>query len=128
MTTDLRYWNAIRRRVIQSDQETELVGKYLSGDSTAKLAGDYHTVRSVILHTLARLGIPRRSSAHENTKYSVNASVFETGSQEAHYWLGFLLADGCIHKPKNGGALQLAINLGVCRRSATWCKRACYVP
>ncbi len=48
---------------------------------------------------LKRQGIKQRSPAERNRLYQLNPHVFDKINNElATYWLGFIYADGCVHK------------------------------
>lgn len=54
---------------------------------------------STIRYALKRQGVEFREPKDANRLYTVNPHVFDNiNNEHAAYWLGFLYADGCVHK------------------------------
>lgn len=70
--------------------------------------------RMAIQDVLRKNGVDRRKKSEVSRIHNVNESFFEIiDTEEKAYWLGFLMADGCVVKHsdrKNAGAITL--NLG----------------
>jgi hypothetical protein len=91
-----------------TDAEEEQIGRiYLAGHSARAIARAYGKAHHIsVVAALGRQGIKQRSPAERNRLYSLNPHVFDTiDNEHAAYWLGFLYADGCVHKR----SLQLSI-------------------
>jgi hypothetical protein len=76
-----------------------VVRDYLEGTSQAELAKEYGLGLSTVTAILDREGIERRPLylAHAR-KYPVNHAAFANTTNESAYWIGFVMADGCIVK------------------------------
>lgn len=87
-----------RPRPVTEDQELEIVSKHQAGVSRNQLARDYPASRWLITDILKRHGIARRSISEASRLYSLDESVFDNAesNEEAAYWAGVLMADGCI--------------------------------
>ncbi len=85
--------------------------RYMSGELASVLCKEFGVPSTTALRMLRRQGIPihsrsyvrRRSSGH-----SVDESVFDKITPESAYWIGFLMADGCITEKNNSIALYLS--------------------
>lgn len=80
----------------QCDEICLLYGQGLSTQAVADVCGTHaRTVRDI----LQRRGIPRRPSWTRACNFNVRYDCFaEIDDEESAYWLGFLYADGCVHK------------------------------
>lgn len=83
----------------------EVVARYQAGEPTTVLAKEYGCRPSTILRVLERLGVPRRPVGYR--KYQLTVPEVKTISELDAYWLGFILADGCVCD-KGGLHVQLA--------------------
>lgn len=95
----------LSNRLSKEDRE-EVVRRYVAGESSIQLAEHFPIGFGSILELVKRRGHPIREQ-HYNRK-PVNHDYFEKiDCERKAYWVGFLLADGCV---TNGGvALRLAI-------------------
>jgi hypothetical protein len=62
-------------------------------------------------------GRPTKSLLESNRKYRLNEAAFEVITDEAAYWLGFIMADGCIsyeYRYSHPSSPRLRINLSPC--------------
>jgi len=86
----------------------ELRQQYMGGFSTRDLAVKYGCNRQHVANLLQRYGVTLRKPGcgswdQRERKYHFDESVFERcDSPEKAYWLGFLMADGAIHKTTRG--------------------------
>lgn len=57
-----------------------------------------------------RNNVKLRSHKEAIVKKNIDSLCFHSESKEAHYWAGFLMADGCVHQPKRG-SLSLILTI-----------------
>jgi len=81
--------------------------KYLvEGMSTSKIAELVGCHRVTMWKKLKSLGLPLRQNER---RYTLNERIFQQcDSAEKAYWLGFIMADGHVHKGRHFLAFQLA--------------------
>jgi len=82
-----------------------IIGLYKSGSTIKKLAEKYKVSFSTIWKILKNYGVEivRR-------KYSANYKFFKTiDTEQKAYWLGFIMADGCVIKGKYSRLLDLTL-------------------
>lgn len=90
----------------------QIVADYQSGLSFRELASKYERSVSAITDILATNGIPRRSRSESHTRHSLDHNAFDRLTDESAYWIGFLLADGCVASRSHGHKQNtLTINL-----------------
>ncbi len=102
-----------------TNRQRESVGpRYNAGESTVEIARDLGVTKAAIRQLLITRGIPRRANnAALHRTYSCNHQYFaEPLDEERAYWIGFILADGCI-APREKGFPVLAITLKQSDRS-----------
>lgn len=83
-------------RKLTEDQKLDVVSKYESGESIRKISSFYSLDPSSIHSLLQRRGVALRSHRQANRRCTLNESAFDAESEERNYWIGFLMADGCI--------------------------------
>lgn len=110
-------WNMLRRNGVQPQNrrykltpETReaVVERYLTGESPSLIAAEYGIDRSSIRSLLRSRKIKTIHPTGSPRSYSINVGAFDAMTDEAQYWLGFLLADGCI---LDGKSLALQVGL-----------------
>jgi hypothetical protein len=86
----------MQRRLTKLERAT-LPGRYLAGESSEDIAKSFGVSGVAILNHLKKMGIQRREPSLARREYPLWDGAFSTLSPEASYWLGFLMADGCVH-------------------------------
>lgn len=83
---------------VTAEQETSLIKEYLAGTSRNLLAIRYDASRPFITDFLRRHGVAVRGLKEACPGFPLNHAAFDDAatSPEAAYWVGFLMADGCI--------------------------------
>jgi LAGLIDADG-like domain len=75
----------------------KMVLLYGSGLSTTQIGARYNVNCGSVHDVLKKRGVVFRSRSESKRKYNLNESKFDCiDSCESAYWLGFLLADGCV--------------------------------
>lgn len=90
----------------------EIVDQYIQGKSARQLGFDYNVADVTISAFLKRNNIKLRNRSEQKRKWTLNEKAFDKLSPEAFYWIGFLLADGNVHKTKMR-SWQLCLGLAV---------------
>ena len=96
------------------DQDTdEIIGsRYENGESIYKLAESFDSKASTITKAILRSGREMRSLKLANRKYSHNEKAFSELTSQSAYWIGFIMADGClIDKYNNRRSYVLSVDL-----------------
>lgn len=88
-----------------------IVKLYNDGFSATEISDSYYVHKTTIQIILNKLNIKMRSPSERARKYSFNENFFEKiDTEQKAYWLGFIIADGCISCNKYSKTLQIALN------------------
>ena len=105
---------ALRRRAgyhlpdINPVQAARISAAYIDGDSMAKIAQREGVSDSRIIGVLQRASVPTRPAGHPR-QYTLNEHYFDViDTEDKAYWLGFILADGCVVNNRLQVTLQYA--------------------
>lgn len=96
-------------RRLTIDERASLPARYLAGESSAALAKSLGVTDVAILNHLKKMGVKRRDPSLARREYPLWDEAFSVLSPEACYWLGFLMADGCVLD-------ESKVTLGLARR------------
>lgn len=97
-------------RKLSSEQKEQIVSEYQAGDSTSLLARKYGVVKTNINNILrARIGNLRTGAETKRLMYPVNEHAFDVLTEESAYWIGMLMADGCITTSGGSTYVNLAL-------------------
>ena len=77
-------------------QVAEMVQMYDTGMAAGRIATVYGTDTSTVSRRLRAAGVSIRTPSESRVIYRCDADAFERSTDESAYWLGFLLADGCV--------------------------------
>lgn len=93
----MRTYNQISEAI-----EQEIARKYAEGHSSIRVGKEFGVHFSTVLKIVRRRGIEPRSTTQTSKRYSFNEDFFESiDTEQKAYWLGFILADGCISRGKD---------------------------
>jgi hypothetical protein len=82
--------------------ERKIISLYNSGLSSVKIQKKLGVNPTTILYIVKRNGFPTRTTQQTSRRYTFNERFFERiDTEEKAYWLGFILADGCISRGKD---------------------------
>jgi len=87
----------------------EIVCAYLAGGTCKSVGLQFGLSAQTICNVLARTGTPAKSDFRIPIH---NEGAFDTTTPESAYWIGFLLADGCIHYLR-GRYPKVVLELGI---------------
>lgn len=93
------------KQVFSPAQEIAVVEMYENGKGTHSIAKEFGVSADTVHRTLKKNGVTMRPIGHYR-KYPVNHRFFSTiDTEEKAYWLGFLMADGCV----TGNEVKIAL-------------------
>jgi hypothetical protein len=82
--------------------------RYLAGESTVAIAVSLGLHPSTINDRLKRAGVPRRSFREAvRLLYPLREDAFDDVTEESAYWIGMLMADGCVYRKANSSCVAL---------------------
>lgn len=86
-------------KAMSPEAAAQAVEAYLSGESSCTVAGKFGVSRPTICREVRRSGSRVRNGGETRRKWLLNEGAFDEITPEAAYWIGFLIADGCVYKP-----------------------------
>lgn len=99
-------------RKLTDKQRRTIPIEYAAGQSTTQLAKQYGVRDVVIARWVRKAGVLIRSPSQRHRKYFLDETVFNKINQNSAYWIGFLMADGCLHI-RRGQSPQIKIGLQI---------------
>lgn len=102
----------MRKGRLSDSARAALVGRYQAGETTPAIAKTLGVSRSTIIWTLKQYGISRRrrGSGRNYRRYLLNESAFDAVTPETSYWVGLLMADGCVYAERYGYRIYLTLH------------------
>ena len=94
---------------LTSDIDT-VVALYESGKTMSEIGVLYGVTQPAVSNLFRRNGIPARPQNWR--RYDLDESVFDTITDASAYWIGFLMADGCVMRQHGGkSSANIAVTL-----------------
>jgi len=84
------------------EEKLKIVELYNAGMPSTKIAKQLDMSFSSVLDTLKRQGIEIKSKTDRHRKYTLDENVFSSINEQSAYWVGFLMADGCVQLQRTG--------------------------
>jgi len=91
--------------------QEKVLAAYAGGATQEVIRQEFHVGRDALLSALMRAGVVRRTRAAASRRYLLDESVFDVITPESAYWIGFLMADGCVTGGTGGHGYKLAVGL-----------------
>lgn len=96
-------------RLFSVGTESEIRAAYKMGGSLRSIAAAHGTNATSIQNVLKRAAVARRSAV-DGARLRTRDDAFSSLTPDSAYWIGFLLADGCVMKrPGRSATLALAL-------------------
>jgi transposase len=87
----------LRFRTLTDNERATAVQRYKDGESAPRIAKQMGVASPAIYLALTKFGVPRRSVSSYSKEEAIDHLYFsKIDTQDKAYWLGFLLADGCV--------------------------------
>ncbi len=105
-------------RQLTSDEKNKICDYYINGKSMPIIARKLNIVPSTVFYWLIQNGVQLRSISEakllSNNPRRFDESVFDTITEESAYWIGFLMADGCvIYRGKGNSHPSISLVLAI---------------
>lgn len=88
--------------------DEDMVAYYRLGNSTGKTGRKFGISQKSCYNLLKNMGEPIRGRSGCN-KLPVNEFAFSELTPESEYWIGYLMADGCLYADKRSGSRMLSL-------------------
>jgi len=105
---------AVRRNEVHPEDRDLVVADYRSGLNSVDLAKKYNVTQSTISRIVKAAGATR-SNSESKRKLSFDETAFDAVTDESAYWIGFLMADGCVVESEGHSP---AISLGLAAKDS----------
>lgn len=79
---------------------------YVGGLDTVQIGKRFGVSSQTVAEYLRKSGVPMRRGGGAKRKYQLNESIFDEVNDESAYWVGFLMADGCV----SGNSITLSLS------------------
>jgi len=96
-----------------AEKTLAIIDRYNEGATLSDVGSEFGASGATIRQILVDAGVKIRRPGNNRRRHALNENFFEhIDSEEKAYWVGFLLADGCISELKNGNEMfALSLNL-----------------
>jgi hypothetical protein len=81
---------------LSPDELGSVVDAYKAGMPTTGIARSFGVSGTQVINVLKRSGVPLRNASEAKRRHSWDAAAFDTVTPASAYWIGFLMADGCV--------------------------------
>jgi Mor family transcriptional regulator len=101
------------KNCLTKKEDNRITNFYNKGWSSLKIAKKLNCSKYAVLCCLKRNKINRRTTSEAGRKCNIDETVFDDrSSEEALYWVGFLMADGKLCRTKNGDNYKSSYSFG----------------
>lgn len=79
----------------------DMLRKYVDGQTQVELSKEFGVDPAAVRYHLKKNNIAIRPAGDECRRISLNQNAFDEITEEAAYWIGFLMSDGCVTSKRN---------------------------
>lgn len=91
-----RYPNGYQSRAFSPSEDEEIGRRYEAGENIYELAKSYSSRPMTVRKAILRSGHMMRHPKVAHRRYSLDELAFDSLTPGTAYWVGFLMADGCL--------------------------------
>jgi hypothetical protein len=95
---------------VEKETRDLIAKKFQEGESPSSIAEATGLSKDNVRSILRRAGIRSRSMSESKRKHVLDDAAFDVIDQESAYWIGFLMADGCVSK-RAGSSAVISLSL-----------------
>lgn len=99
--------NLVRER--REARDALISAMYASGKSLEQIGIELGWNSTGAMNSLERQGVPRRKGRESMTSLQLDEAAFDEITEESAYWVGFLMADGCVNDTQGQGRVSLSL-------------------
>lgn len=92
------------------DRKDDMRNRYLAGESAVKIARHFGLHLTTVLDHLKRMGVAMRPRGDGRGLHRINEYAFDIVTPESAYWVGMLMADGCVVRYGNRATIELGLS------------------
>lgn len=117
-----RYYVNVRRALVtdgtgtnyrmSDERRAEIIRRYNAGESTLSLGRSFGFDPSTLQEMFRRRGVKMREAGASRAGHKINESAFDEITDASAYWVGFLMADGCV--VERGGSASVNLSISAC--------------
>lgn len=97
-------------RKLSSEKSRWAAEQYIAGKSSPELAKELGLSPRAVVCSLSRSGVQMRTASEAKQKYHCRHDAFQVITDaESAYWVGFIMADGCVTELRGSWSLRVAI-------------------
>ena len=97
-------------RRLDSEELAELIALWKANEPVDSIAAKLN-IPTDSIYRIAREHLGAARDMRSTRYYELNEEAFDAITEESAYWVGFLMADGCVSDPANGRCPTLALAL-----------------
>ncbi|GAA4362088.1 hypothetical protein GCM10023185_29660 [Hymenobacter saemangeumensis] len=85
-----------KKNDLSISDRADIVHRYIDGESCTSISKGYNTHEQTVMRLVKEAGHTSRCASYSHRTKSLNEKAFKVLTPESAYWVGFLMADGCV--------------------------------
>lgn len=94
---------------LTKEQREEICDLYKKGYNSTQLSKQFNVSQANISGILRRRNVKSRDNSTRQRRYKLNETIFNSINEESAYWVGFIMADGCVMSERRELIIRLSV-------------------